>query len=79
VAGGNGPGERLDQLNRPLSIILDSNENLYVSDSENHRVLKFLAESCFIEEFASSKDKCNQKSCIDNAQAEGGLSKNLQC
>lgn len=42
VAGGNGPGNRLDQLNKPVNIYVDENESFYVSDYENHRVMKWV-------------------------------------
>ncbi len=42
VAGGNGEGDRLDQLNYPYYIFIDKDHSVYVSDSENHRVMKWL-------------------------------------
>ncbi|CAF4670852.1 unnamed protein product [Rotaria sp. Silwood1] len=42
VAGGNGRGEHLDQLNSPLYVFVDYYRTVYVSDSENHRVMKWL-------------------------------------
>ncbi|CAF1450144.1 unnamed protein product [Adineta steineri] len=42
VAGGNGNGNRLDQLNRPYYIFVDQDHSVYVSDCENHRVMKWL-------------------------------------
>jgi sugar lactone lactonase YvrE len=41
VAGGNGSGSALNQLNSPEGIALDKQGNLYVSDYLNRRVLKF--------------------------------------
>jgi len=42
VAGGNGWGNKLNQLQRPTYIFIDGEETVYVSDFENHRVMKWL-------------------------------------
>ncbi len=42
VAGGNGPGSRLDQLNYPQYIFIDEDHSVYVSDYHNHRVMKWM-------------------------------------
>jgi len=42
VAGGNGEGNHLDQLNTPFYIFIDEDHSVYVSDSENHRVMKWM-------------------------------------
>ena len=42
VAGGNGWGNQLNQLNYPTYIFIDRKETIYVSDLENHRVMKWL-------------------------------------
>ncbi|CAF1257873.1 unnamed protein product [Rotaria sordida] len=41
VAGGNGKGAGLDQLNEPRYIFLDQQQTVYVSDWNNHRVMKW--------------------------------------
>ncbi|CAF1950131.1 unnamed protein product [Rotaria magnacalcarata] len=40
VAGGNGQGLRLNQLNRPTYIFVDRDHSVYVSDRDNHRVCR---------------------------------------
>jgi sugar lactone lactonase YvrE len=45
VAGGNGEGDQLNQLNEPRYIFVDEEQSLYVSDWENHRVMKWLKEA----------------------------------
>ncbi|CAF3910305.1 unnamed protein product [Rotaria sp. Silwood1] len=40
VAGGNGNGNRLDQLSLPASVFVDRDYSVYVSDFDNHRVMK---------------------------------------
>jgi sugar lactone lactonase YvrE len=41
VAGGNGKGDRLNQLNWPTYLFLDQDYSVYVSDNSNHRVVKW--------------------------------------
>ncbi|CAF4854211.1 unnamed protein product, partial [Rotaria sp. Silwood2] len=42
VAGGNGSGNRLDQLSRPHYVFVDRDHSVYVSDWENDRVMKWV-------------------------------------
>ncbi|CAF1009147.1 unnamed protein product [Adineta steineri] len=41
VAGGNGEGNRLNQLNSPTCMFVDEDQSVYVSDCNNHRVMKW--------------------------------------
>ncbi|CAF1353321.1 unnamed protein product [Rotaria sp. Silwood1] len=41
VAGGNGKGAYLNQLNSPTYIFVDQQQTVYVSDNNNHRVMKW--------------------------------------
>ena len=41
VAGGNGQGNQLNQLNTPTYLFIDEQQALYVSDLLNHRVMKW--------------------------------------
>ncbi|CAF4267198.1 unnamed protein product, partial [Adineta steineri] len=41
VAGGNGRGNQLNQLNSPTFIFVDEDQSIYVSDHINHRVMKW--------------------------------------
>ncbi|CAF4835362.1 unnamed protein product [Rotaria socialis] len=41
VAGGNGQGDGLKQLNGPAYLFVDRQQNVYVSDYSNHRVMKW--------------------------------------
>jgi sugar lactone lactonase YvrE len=45
VAGGNGQGNRLDQLNSPFYIFVDADHSVYVSDTGNHRVMKWMKDA----------------------------------
>jgi hypothetical protein len=41
VAGGNGAGNGLNQLDQPYGIFLDSMKNVYVADYGNYRIMKW--------------------------------------
>ncbi|CAF1073149.1 unnamed protein product [Adineta steineri] len=41
VAGGNGQGKQLNQLNKPTFIFINGDYTLYISDTDNHRVMKW--------------------------------------
>ena len=41
VAGGNGQGTGLHQLNNPFYVCVDEEHTVYVSDNDNHRVMKW--------------------------------------
>lgn len=41
VVGGNGRGNKLNQLSRPSYLFVDEQQTVYVSDWENHRVMKW--------------------------------------
>jgi DNA-binding beta-propeller fold protein YncE len=45
VAGGNGKGIRLNQLNQPTFVFVDQNQSVYVSDWGNHRVMKWVKDA----------------------------------
>ena len=41
IAGGNGRGNQLNQLNCPTYLFVDEEQTVYVSDRDNHRVMKW--------------------------------------
>ncbi|CAF1168243.1 unnamed protein product [Adineta steineri] len=45
VAGGNEKGDQLNQLNCPSFIFVDEHESVYVSDRDNHRVIKWIKDA----------------------------------
>ncbi len=45
VAGGNGRGDRLDQLSNPSYVFVDRDHSVYVSDWGNDRVMKWMADA----------------------------------
>jgi sugar lactone lactonase YvrE len=42
VAGGNGKGNKLNQLDNPTYLFVDEDYSIYVSDWDNHRVMKWV-------------------------------------
>ncbi|CAF1316431.1 unnamed protein product [Didymodactylos carnosus] len=42
IAGGNGSGNRLDQLSYPEYVFVDRDHSVYVSELGNHRVMKWM-------------------------------------
>ncbi|CAF5182882.1 unnamed protein product, partial [Rotaria magnacalcarata] len=42
VAGGNGQGGGLNQLNSPVYLFVDRDHSVYVSENWNHRVMKWM-------------------------------------
>ncbi len=45
AAGGNGIGNRLDQLYYPYCIFVDQDQSVYISDMHNHRVMKWMKDA----------------------------------
>ncbi len=45
VAGGNGSGNRLDQLSHPTYVFVDRDHSVYVSDLGNHCVMKWVEDA----------------------------------
>ncbi|CAF1376998.1 unnamed protein product, partial [Didymodactylos carnosus] len=45
VAGNGTHGNSLFQLNKPVAVIVDGNENIYVAEMDNHRIVKWMAQN----------------------------------
>ncbi|CAF1578526.1 unnamed protein product [Rotaria sordida] len=45
VTGGNGPENRLDQLNGTTFVFVDQHQTVYVSDENNYRVMKWMKDA----------------------------------
>ena len=45
VAGGNGEGNQLNQLNYPTFLFVDNDHTLYISDYDNNRVMKWIKDA----------------------------------
>ena len=60
VAGGNGQGNRLNQLDCPTHLFVDDDHNLYISDSRNDRVIKWVKHAKEGIVVAGGKGRGNQ-------------------
>jgi len=40
VAGGNGAGNDANQLNCPYGVVVDEKGNMFIADTNNHRIQK---------------------------------------
>lgn len=66
VAGGNGQGNRRDQLNRPISVFVDRDHSVYVSDYGNHRVMRWMKDAKEGNLVAGGQDSINSLSRLSN-------------
>ena len=66
VAGGHGQGNGLNQLSNPYSIDLDEEERcVYISDTSNHRVLRWKFNASEGEIIAGGNGKGKQEDQLD--------------
>jgi len=66
VAGGNGQGENLNQLDSPNYIFVDDDYTVYVSDTDNYRVVKWIKnarEGIIVAGGNSDGDSLNALDC----------------
>jgi len=60
VAGGNGEGDKLNQLNLPEGIFIDDNETIYIADLGNHRIIKWKSNAINGQIVAGGNGEGNQ-------------------
>ncbi|CAF1040229.1 unnamed protein product [Adineta steineri] len=60
VAGGNGEGQKLNQLDGPQGIFIENDKSIYIADTENHRIVKWKSNSNTGQIIASGNGKGNQ-------------------
>ncbi len=75
VAGGNGKGYNLNQLNYPTYIFVDENRSIYVSDRNNHRVMKWMEGAK--EGLVVAGDQGEGNNLIQLASPEGVIADDL--
>jgi hypothetical protein len=66
VAGNDTYGSALNQLARPLGLYIDQAGTIYVSDSPNNRVMKYLRGSTQGVVIAGGNDRGNSSSALDH-------------
>ncbi|CAF2928714.1 unnamed protein product [Rotaria sp. Silwood2] len=66
VAGGNGQGNRLDQLSNPRYVSVDQDHAVYISDSGNHRVMKWMKGAGKGITVAGGQDQGNSLTQLSN-------------
>ncbi|CAF1119062.1 unnamed protein product [Adineta steineri] len=60
VAGGNGEGQKLNQLNDPEGICIDNDNSIYIADLGNHRIVKWNYNSKIGKVIAGGNGSGNQ-------------------
>lgn len=71
IAGGNGKGDGLNQLNCPTFINVDEDYSVYVTDRDNHRVMRWLKNAKEGVIVAGGQDEENN--CMQLARPQGIL------
>jgi sugar lactone lactonase YvrE len=69
IAGGNGQGQRLNQLARPEGIFVDEDLNAYIADSINNRILKWKYGEKNGQVVAGGNGKGNRNDQLDGPTA----------
>ncbi|CAF3699535.1 unnamed protein product [Adineta steineri] len=68
VAGGNGQGDRLDQLSFPTYLSVDRDQSVYVSDFYNNRVMKWMKDATEGIIVAGHRNKGNDLTQLNGPQ-----------
>ncbi|CAF0991771.1 unnamed protein product [Adineta steineri] len=66
VAGGNGEGQELNQLNEPHGIFIDKNKNIFIADRWNHRIVEWKYNAKKGQIIAGGNGKGNQMNQLNN-------------
>ncbi|CAF0816013.1 unnamed protein product [Adineta steineri] len=65
VAGGNGQGQQLNQLNGPQGIFIDKNKNIFIADFWNHRIVEWKYNSNDVQIIAGGNGQGNRMDQLD--------------
>ncbi|CAF0879071.1 unnamed protein product [Adineta steineri] len=68
VAGGNGKGDKLNQLDNPTFVAIDDDNSVYVSDWNNHRIMKWVQGAKEGIVVAGGQGKGNSLTQLSNPQ-----------
>ncbi|CAF0828731.1 unnamed protein product [Adineta ricciae] len=66
VAGGNGQGSGLHQLDHPMGLFVDKNGFIYVADTHNHRIVRWAVGAKRGEILVESHDETNVKNYVSS-------------
>ncbi|CAF1236552.1 unnamed protein product [Adineta steineri] len=66
VAGGNGRGQELNQLNNPIGIFLDTKKNIFIADFENDRIFKWKCNAKEGQIIAGGNSKGNRMNQLNS-------------
>ncbi|CAF4447679.1 unnamed protein product, partial [Adineta steineri] len=65
VAGGNGEGQELNQLYCPCGVYIDNDKSVYITDCQNHRIVKWKLNSNSGQIIAGGNESGNQNNQLD--------------
>ncbi|CAF3927674.1 unnamed protein product, partial [Adineta steineri] len=65
VAGGNGEGQKLNQLSYPEAIFIDNDKSIYIADKWNHRIVKWKQNSDTGEIIAGGNESGNRNNQLN--------------
>ncbi|CAF1130770.1 unnamed protein product [Adineta steineri] len=65
VAGGNGQGDKLNQLDCPEGIFIDNDKSIYIADLFNHRIIKWKLNSNTGQVVAGGNGQGNQNNQLN--------------
>lgn len=71
LAGGNGAGTAFNQLQNPQSFTFDAKGNLYIADTQNHRVQKYLTSPQIVIPAGQTSAQLIISGIEDNLETEG--------
>ncbi|CAF1276527.1 unnamed protein product [Adineta steineri] len=66
VAGGNGGGQKLNQLNYPIGIFIDEKKNIFIPDRDNHRIVEWKYNAKEGQIIAGGNKEGNQMDQLNN-------------
>ncbi|CAF0780207.1 unnamed protein product [Adineta steineri] len=65
VAGGNGQGQQLNQLNSPKGIFIDKNKNIFIAEYLNHRIVEWKYDAKVGQVIAGGNGQGNRMDQLD--------------
>ncbi|CAF4414018.1 unnamed protein product, partial [Adineta steineri] len=66
VAGGNGKGRELNQLDHPYGMFIDNDKSIYIADRWNNRIVKWKSNSNTGQIIAGGNEPGNQNNQLNS-------------